>query len=700
MSDAASPSLEKSRGWRVAPKLLRSFVIALSGALLFPPHSLGAQHALSVNTSPERNVHTMLTPGDDFFAYANDAWLTSTTIPSGKTRWSARDAIYEATQLQLQRLLDQAEAAPHGSLARKVADFRTAWRDTATIEARGRLPLQPLLDNIDGIPDKDALVRSLGRHMRADVDPLNWGIYRSSTLLGLSVEASIHGEKQNVAFLLQGGLGLPDRDYYVNDEPRMQAVRAQYVEYIETLLSFSGADHARERAERVFALEVAIAKSHATQAQSAVDRNADSVWTRADFARRAPGIDWPTFLRAAGLGDCESLVVWQPSAIEGAAALIASVPLDTWKDYLRFHAVSDVADVLPHAVAEHARGLRAMVANEAQQKSRDTQAHAAVLSMMSDAIGKLYAQRYFSARQKARVDRIARDVTAAFIRRVEHASWMTPATQGVALAKLRTVYVGMGTPDHWPSYADLVIDSRDAVGNVHRIWERNFKRALGRIGKPIDWHEWWITPHSANALLIFQQNAYEFSAALLQPPKFDSTASDAALYGSVGALVAHDVTHFVDVLGKEYGIDGAMRRWWTSEDDARYDALTDPLIRQFAAYHPFPDAAVDGKLTLRENIADLAGLAAAFDAHRLTLGARVRDTAFVHARDREFFIAFAQSWRTKMTDEAMRAQLANDHAPDNYRIATVRNMDAWYEAFDVRPGQRLYLAPNDRVRVW
>jgi predicted metalloendopeptidase len=331
---------------------------------------------------------------------------------------------------------------------------------------------------------------------------------------------------------------------------------------------------------------------------------------------------------------------------------------------------------------------------------REQRAFDGTQAALGDAVGRMYAERYFPAEQKARVQRVVANVTAAFIARVAAAGWMSPATRTVALAKLKTLYVGIGYPERWEDYSDLMVDPRDAVGNLRRVAGRNYRRALGRLGQPVDMKEWWIAPHTVGALLVFQQNAYEFTAALLQAPKFDATASDAATYGAIGAIIGHDVTHFVDVLGAEYGVDGAMRRWWTAEDASRYQSLSNPLVEQFSSYHPFPEAAIDGTLTQRENIADLAGLAAAFDAYRLTLGARAAEREYVRQHDREFFIAFAQSWRAKMSDGAMRAQLATDHAPDMYRVFTVRNLDAWYDAFDVRPGQRLFLEPGARMRIW
>jgi putative endopeptidase len=357
--------------------------------------------------------------------------------------------------------------------------------------------------------------------------------------------------------------------------------------------------------------------------------------------------------------------------------------------------------VLPRAFAEQRLALHASaVTGTPQQNTRAQRALDATQSAMSEALGRMYAEHYFTADQKARVRAIAANVTAAFVRRVEAATWLLPATKATALAKLKTLYVGVGYPEQWQDFSDLVVDPKDPIGNLRRVADRNYRGAVARIGQPIDRTEWLISPQTPGAVLVFEQNAYDFAAALLQPPKFDETASDAATYGAIGAIIGHDVTHFVDVLGAQYDIEGRQRRWWTADDSVRFQAMADPLVKQFSAYRPFPDSSVNGKLTETENIADLGGLAAAFDAYRRTLGSRITNKNYVRQHDREFFIAFAQSWRAKIGEGAMRKQLASDHAPENYRVATVRNFDAWYEAFDVSKGQRLYLEPKERVRVW
>ena len=629
---------------------------------------------------------TGIQPGDDFNAYANAAWLEATRIPTGRPRWTARDEINELTQRQTRTLLDEAASAASGSDARKVADFRAAYLDEAAIEHQGLTPLKPLLARIGAIHDKADLTRWLGMQMRADVDPVNLGIYDSAHLLGLSVTPGSHGEKTSVVFLLQGGLGLGNRESYL--DPDKQPRRTEYLRYLRQMLDLAGFDHAAERADAVMRLETAIAQSHATQEASSDERNADNLWSRADFARQAPGIDWPAFLDAAGLARQESFVVWQPSAVSGAAELVASQPRAVWLDYLRVRAIDQHAAVLPHAIAASFFAIHVTAGSDATPEA------------MSGLIGRMYAQRFFPPPQKARVNTIVQNVISAFRRRVEAVTWMSPESKAIALAKLQAIYFGIGYPEKWPNYSTLVTSPVDAVGNLQRLAAWNYQQALARVGQPADLTSWWISPQTAGAVLMFNQNAYNFAAALLQPPKYDPSASDAMNYGAIGAIAGHEVSHFVDTLGADYDSSGRKIRWWTAADLAGYQAASAPLAQQFSGYSAFPEATLDGNRMLVENVADLAGLAAAFDAYRLTLGSKSNDKEYVRQQDRQFFIGFARAWRSQYREDALRKQVATDHAPERFRIATVRNLDAWYEAFDVSPGQRLYLRPDARVRIW
>jgi putative endopeptidase len=656
--------------------------------------------AARANPVIEAGVDASIRPGDDFFAYANGGWLEETQIPEGSPRWNARNEINEVTRRQLEKLIDDAADAPAGSDTHKVAAFRTAYLNEAAIEARGLASLMPSLDRINDVHDKAALTRLLGSVLRADVDPLNWGVCDSASLLGLSVEPGLQAERTYVAFLLQGGLGLTDREHYVSTAPESQALRTRYEHYIGRMLELAGFDHAVQRAQGVMALEVAIAQTHATREASADLGNANNLWTRADFVRQAPGLDWFAFFAAAGLSTQQAFVVWQPSAVKGTAALVASQSLSVWLDYLRFHVIHANAEVLPRAFAEQAFSTNGSEGS-GQLSSRAQRATEATERAMTGILGRLYIERYFPPKQKARVQAITANVVQAFRQRVEAATWLSAASRRQALAKLKTLYFGVGYPEKWQDYSHLTVSDVDAVANQQRLADWNYRLALAQLGQPVDVKQWWISPQTVGAILTFQQNSYNFAAALLQAPKFDPTASDASNYGAIGAIIGHEVSHFVDTLGAEYDAAGRKVHWWTAEDLAGYEAATTPLVQQVSNYRPFPDMTVNGKLTLVENLADLGGLAAAFDAYRRTLGTHASDKAFVRRQDREFFIGFARSWRSKMREDALRSQITtSDHAPETFRISTVRNIDAWYDAFDVQPGQRLYLEPEARVRIW
>lgn len=681
----------------IAPSLV---ALALGcGAAADASAQAGNQGAAALDAG----VDTGIAPGDDFFAHANGSWLQATTIPVGKMRWTARDENNVRVDQQLQALLGDLWTAPAGKTARQVADFRAACLDQAAIVANGLRPLKPLLGRIDKVRDKPALARLLGSMLGADADPINRGQFSSANVLGFAAESSIHGEKEYVAFLVQGGLGLPGREHYLSDDAAMQATRHRYQQALGKVLALLDpvqAQSAAQRAAAVMVLETALARSHATVKESDNERNADNLWTRADFAGKAPGMDWPAFFKAARLDKQHTLVAWQPGAVTGLAALVAGQPLQAWKDYLRVRALAPYLDVLPPAFADQAQALRG-AADGPLPGSAEQRATALTQGAMAEAIGRLYVERYFPAAHKARLDAIVANVAAAFSRRIDGANWLSPASKATAQAKLKVLYYGMAYPEQWPDDAALVIKPADPVGNLQRLAGQRYRQALDRLGQPVDNRRWVAAPQQAGGLLMFQQNAYNFSAALLQSPKFDAGAPDAVNYGAIGAIVGHEMSHFVDTLGAEYEVDGRLRRWWTPDDVARYAVASEALERQFSTYRPYPDVAVNGKQTSSENVADLAGLSAAFDAYRATLGELAADKAAVRQQDRAFFLGFARAWRGKVSEEGLRTQLASDvHAPDRYRIATVRNLDAWYEAFDIAPGQQLYLAPSARVRVW
>ena len=643
----------------------------------------------------ESGLDLSVKPGDDFYAFANGDWLKATQIPAGKGRWQDRNDFEAQTSSRILHLIEQAAAQPPGSEQRKVADFYTAYVGESAIEVRGLAPVKPDLQRVDQIHNKTGLAAFLGSGLRIDVDALNWLQFQSPWLFGLSVEASLDGSKTPSAFLMQGGLGLADRDQYLDASPEKQAQRSQYQAHIAHVLQMAGYEHSPEKAKAIMALEMSIAKAQASAEESAKEENVENHWSVADFSAKAPGLDWPVFFEAAGLANRSDLVAYQPTAITAEAALVNAASLDTWKDYLRFHVIDRYADVLPKVFTQPAL---------ASAKPRQERALAALNKALPDAVGHMYVAGYFPPESKAKVQAILANVIDVWEKRIDGVAWMAPSTRALALAKLKLMYFDVGYPQKWSDYSALRIDAGDAYGNATRVADWNYSQALGQLGHPNDRTEWVIPAQQVGGVYMPLLNSYNMAAALLQGIKFDPAAPDAVNYGSIGAIMGHEISHFIDTLGADTDLRGATGKayhWWTPQDMQQFEAACNPLVEQFSSYHSFPDAPVNGRQTRDENVADLGGLTAALEAFHGTLGSKIKDKAFVRQQDRLFFIGWARSSRMKITDEDLRHQIATDtHAPQNFRVATVRNLDAWYDAFDVAPGQKLYLDPAARVHVW
>jgi putative endopeptidase len=502
----------------------------------------------------------------------------------------------------------------------------------------------------------------------------------------------------NTPYLLQGGLGMPDRAYYLTDSPRMADLRAKYQQHIAAMLKLAGYDKADERAARVMALETKIAQAHASREDSADVLKANNIWTMADFAAKAPGMDWAAFFKGAKLGAAKRFIVWHPSAVVGAAALVGSADVDTWKDFLAFHQVNHFAATLPKAFGDQqfAFAGKAM-SGTPQQSLRWKRALAATNGAMDDAVGKMYVERYFPAENKVRLKQMVSNIIAAFSRRIDTLEWMAPATRAQAQEKLKTMYVGVGYPDRWTSYAGLKVVKGDALGNAMRAEQYHYDQQVAKLAQKVDKTAWAMPPQLVNAVNLPLQNAMNFPAAILQPPFFDAAAADGANYGAIGSIIGHEISHSFDDQGAQFDAQGRLRDWWTKEDMAYFKTAADKLVRQFNGYKPFPDLAVNGQLTLSENLADLAGVSASYDAYKASLAGKAAPAD----ADRQFFTGYASAWQTKVREPAYRQRVLTDgHAPAEYRTAIVRNLEPWYQAFNVQPGQKLYLAPAERVRVW
>jgi predicted metalloendopeptidase len=643
-------------------------------------------------------------PGDDFFRYANGSWLRATEIPPDRGGYGAAVMVVDRVDERTAALIRDtasSDAAP-GSDARKIADFYASYMDAEGIEAKGLEPLRPTLDRIAAIADRRSLARLLGATLRADVDVFNSTNLYTDNLFGLWVAQDLDDPSRYVPFLLQGGLDMPDRAYYVDPSPRMADVREQCQAHMARVFELAGVTEAKAAAARVFDLERRIAQAHVSRQDSEDVQKGHNRWTRGEFDTRAPGLDWGAYFEEAGLSDQRDFVVWQPSAVIGLSALAADQPLEAWKDYLVFHAIDHHSAFLPEAFgaerfAFHGKALT----GTPQRRERAKRGVDATNFALGEAVGRLYVQKYFPPAAKARVQEIVARIQAAFGRRIDALPWMAASTKAKAKAKLAVLKVGVGYPDRWRDYGPLAIVRGDALGNAQRVELFEYREALARRGRPVDRSEWVMTPQTVNAVNLPALNAMNFPAAILEPPFFDPARPLAMDYGAIGATIGHEISHSFDDQGAQFDDTGRLRNWWTKEDLEHFHGSAAKLVKQYDAYRPFSDVAVNGTLTLSENIADVAGLAAAYDAYQASLQGRPAPVVAGLTGDQQFFLSYAQSWRTKMREALLRQRIVGDsHAPDEYRADAVRNLDAWYAAFGVKPGQALYLAPGERVRVW
>ncbi|MFT3841017.1 MAG: M13 family metallopeptidase [Myxococcaceae bacterium] len=642
-------------------------------------------------------------PGDDFNVYCNGTWAKTTEIPSDKPSYGVGWMVVDEAQKRTVALIQEAadSKAADGSDAKKIGDFYASYMDEAGIEAKGLTPLKPQLEQIAAITDKNMLATVLGGTVRADTDALNATEFHTPHLFGIWVVQTLFDPATNVPYLMQGGVLMPDRDYYVSKSPKMEEIRKAYQGHLAAMFKLAGYSDPAGRAGRVFALETKIANAHATRTESE-DVKAAVVWKAAELPKIAPGLAWDPFLKAAKLSGSDTFIAWHPKAITGISALVASEPLDAWKDWLLVHTLDEWATFLPKAyVDERFAFYGKALSGTPEQRPRWKRGVDITSDAYGEAIGKLYVAKYFPPEAKAKVQALVEDLRAAFGKRIDALKWMTPATKAKAKEKLSTLKVGVGYPDTWRDYSGLKAVRGDALGNAQRASQFEYEHQLAKLGKPVDRGEWWMTPQTVNAVNLPLQNALNFPAAILQPPFFDLNADAATNYGSIGAVIGHEVSHSFDDSGSQFDAQGKMVNWWTKEDLEHFHESSEALAKQYDGYKAFPDLSLNGHQTLGENIADVAGLAAAYDAFQLSLKGKPAKVVQGFSGDQQFFIAYGQSWREKMRDEALRAEIATDgHSPAMWRVQTVRNLDAWYPAFKVKAGQKLFLAPKDRVRVW
>jgi putative endopeptidase len=676
-------------------------ILLAFAALSARPQATAKQEAHGIVVA---NMDASVKPGDDFYQYANGDWIRRTEIPPDRGGVAIFTSLVDLSNKRTVGLIEEAAKAnaPSGSNVRKIAELYNSYMDEAAIEAKGLAPLAPRLNTISDISNRHELARVLGESLRCDVDALNNTNFHTNNLFGLWIAPGFNDSEHYAAYLLQGGLQLPDREYYLDSSERMHDIRTKYQAHISAMLKLAGFTDTDTRAEHIFALERAIAEKHLSLAENQDVLKANNAWKQADFAANAPGLDWAEYFRGAGLSQQASFIVWQPSAFTGESALVASISVDTWKDWLAFHLVEDYAGVLPKSLTdEQFAFFGKILSGTPQQRPRWRRGVELVNGLLGDAVGQIYAQRYFSPEAKSQVQAMVASIIAAFRRRIDALSWMDSATKAEALAKLTTLYVGVGYPENWRDYSAYEIKPDDIFGNVWRGHLFVYHSGIARLGLPVDRKEWSMTPQTVNAVNLPLQNALSFPAAILQPPIFDPQAAAAVNYGALGSVIGHEISHTFDTEGSAFDSKGRVRNWWTLADLAHFNEATARLAAQYDNYRPFPDLSVNGKQTLAENIADVAGISAAYDSYRASLAGKTAPTQDGFSGDQQFFIAFGQNWGLKLREAVLREQVMTDsHSPAQYRADTVRNIDSWYSAFDVHPGEKLYLAPPERVRIW
>ncbi len=661
-------------------------------------HSAGtAQHALASGVASQ-----YIDPGvrvqDDFFTHLNGKWLKSVEIPADKSSWGSFAKLDDDTQPILLAIIENAAKDPHkvaGSNAQKIGDFYASFMDEPKLETLGMTPLQPTLAQVAAVKDKAELPALFAHLGTLGVNiPYDFGIHQDA-----------RDSTKYVADIGQGGLGLPDRDYYLKPEDaKLADVLAKYAGHVERTLALAGDQDAAAEAKAIVAFETDLARLQWTKVENRDPVKTYNKVALDQMAAMAPGHDWKAYLDGAGIsGKVNYVIVSQPSYLKGFAELAAKTPLDTIKAYLRWHVISSYSNFLSKAFVDERFGFYGTtLTGVTQMQPRWKRGVATVENSLGESIGKLYVAQNFPAERKARMEAMVKNLLAAYKQSIDKLDWMSPATKKEAQAKLAKFTPKIGYPNKWKDYSALTVARDDLVGNVmhSRVVESN--RELNKLGKPIDRDEWGMTPQTINAYYNPELNEIVFPAAILQPPFFDANADDAVNYGAIGAVIGHEISHGFDDQGSQYDGDGNLRDWWSAADHKNFNAKTKMLVDQYNSYSPIPGYHVNGALTLGENIADNSGVAIAYKAYKLSLHGRKAPVIDGYTGEQRFYIGFGQVWRMKMREAAQIVRIKSDpHSPGQFRTnGTLKNQPGFYAAFGVKPGDKMYLAPKDRVIIW
>jgi putative endopeptidase len=632
----------------------------------------------------DRNV----APGQSFYAFANGNWDRTTEIPADQSNYGMFTVLADLSEARTRGILEEAARTP-GS---RMGDFYASFMDEAAIERAGIAPIQPVLTSIKGLTDRSQWAAALGRLQHNGIRGPVGGFVGSDER---------HPDVM-IVHLGQGGLGLPDRDYYLSQDATLAQKRTAYQAYLAQLLTLAGESNAEARAAAVVQFERGLAEVQWTRIQNRDENATYNRWAMADFARNAPGLDWASYFREAGYAGQETLLVAQPSAFTASARIIGETPQAVLNDYLLLRVVDRMSPFLSSPFVNAQFAFRGTILNGTPQiQARWKRGVQLVTGSIPDDVSRVYVQRFFPPEAKRAADALVRNIIEAMDRRLQNLAWMAPETRARARAKLRAFTPKIGYPEFWHDYSSIRISRTNLVQNMMNAAEWDYQFDLGRLGRPVDRREWGMTPMTVNAYANPVWNEIVFPAAILQPPFFDPHADPAVNYGGIGAVIGHEISHHFDDQGSNYDEHGALAEWWTPQDRERFNALTAQLVAQYDAYEPLPGRRVQGRLTLGENIADLAGLTVAYDAYHHALGNRPAPTLAGFTGDQRFYLGWAQVWRRKYREANLVQRLLTDpHSPSEQRAAVVRNLDPWYAAFSPRPSDALFLAPASRVRIW
>jgi predicted metalloendopeptidase len=644
-----------------------------------------------------QNLDQSVRPQDDFYRHINGGWLAATQIPADKSNYGTFTKLQDDAERDLRDILDEAarsKAAPRSD-EQKVGDYYASFLDEAAVEARGLKPLSQELARIDALQTKKDLAGYVGRAQRLFV----------AHPFAFFVAIDDKNSTQYVSNVTQSGLGMPNRDYYLSDDARLRAIREKYQPYVRDLLALADTPDPEGAAKKIYAIESRIAAAHWTPEQNRDAVKTYNRYDRAALAKVLPGFDWDAFLRGAQIPSDKvaAVIVTQPSYFEALGKMFDEVPLADWRVYYRYKLLGTYASDLPAKFVQRQFEFNDRTVSGIEElKPRWKRGVDTVEGTIGDLAGKMYVERHFKPEQKQRIDALVKNLLAAFDGGIDELGWMTPDTKRHAHEKLALFTTKIGYPDKWRDWSKLDIRRDDLVGNEMRAAAVLFDRGVNKLGGPIDRTEWLMTPQTINAYYYPPQNEIVFPAAILQPPFFDVTVDDAMNYGAIGAVIGHEISHGFDDQGRRYDGHGNLHDWWASSDNEEFNRRADAFGAQYAASSPLPGTNISAKLTMGENIADLAGVAMAYRAYKLSLKGKEAPVIDGYSGDQRFFIGWAQGWARKYRDDDLRRRLTNDpHSPSEYRTnVIVSNLPEFYRAFDVKPGDKMYRAPADRVKIW